>query len=165
MRQQLDFSILDNYVNNLQLLVFSDDSIYVEPPKNPVVQIKFPGFKDWNEVLITPSTVNRFTTVQLKYTTTKQDFPDGVYEVKYSIMPHNKLTITKGYVRSVKFNKDFASYLEKIGENEASTIDKLWQIELYLQGARYNAENGDINNAVLKFSQAQKELSRLVNCE
>ncbi len=164
MRHNLQFSILDDLVNNPELLVISDDSSYIETPILPIIQIRFPGFTEWSEHLIVPNQLNRFTTVQLKHSKSLIAFPDGVYEIRYSISPHTKLNVTKGYVRSVQFKKSFISYLEKIGVNDAVAIDKVWQIELYLQAAKANAENGDLNSAKLNFQQAEKELKRLT-CE
>lgn len=159
-KHSLQISILDS--DNSSLIVLNDESSYMQPPQLPTLYVKFPGFSEWNSLLITPSKVSNISTKQLKYV--GEEFPDGVYEIKYTISPSDKYSITKIYVRDVKFKKEFSSYLEKIVTNQHLSIDNAWQIELYLQASKSAAENGKLTQAVTFFKEAQKQLSKL-NCE
>jgi hypothetical protein len=159
-RHNLQFSVLDS--DNSSLIVINDESSYMQPPQLPTLYVRFPGFTEWCSLFITPSKVNNISTKQLKYEAA--EFPDGVYEIKYTISPSDKYSITHYYVRDVKFKKEFLSYLEKIGENQHLSIDNAWEIELYLQASKAAAINNKLTQAVTFFKEAQNKLSKLT-CE
>lgn len=161
-KHKLQFTILDSFYQKPDLLVFSDDSSYMEPPLNPTIHVKFPGFEDWNTSSINSKNINRISTFKLGFEA--EEFPDGVYEIKYSIEPHNRLFVSQYYVRTVKLQEQFKNYLKEIGSCEGKTIDMLWDIELSLQGAKIEAEQGNLNQALLMYQQAKKLLDRLTNC-
>ena len=159
-KHSLQFSVLDS--TNSSLITINDESSYMQPPQLPTLYVRFPGFTEWNSLLITPSKVSSISPKQLKYEAA--EFPDGVYEIKYTISPSDKYSVTQYYVRDVKFKKEFYSYLEKIGENQHLSIDNAWEIELYLQASKAAAFNNKLTQAVTFFKEAQNKLFKLT-CE
>lgn len=159
-KHNLQFSILES--PNASLIVVNDESSYMQPPQLPTIYVKFPGFKEWNHILITPSKVNNISAKSLGFSV--EEYPDGIYEIKYTISPSDKYSVSKVYIRDIKFKEQFGSYLQKVVENQYQSIDNLWEIELYLQAAKQAAKNNDITQASVFFKEAQNKLSKL-NCD
>jgi hypothetical protein len=157
----LDFSILNVSTKSM---LFIDESDYNSTPSLPLLEVKFPSISTIYSCYIRPKEVNCINTQTLCYSNTLIDFPDGLYEITYSIEPQNFKFVTKKVMRLEKAKEKIKELLntEDCTKLDKETINKLYKLDMYIQGAESLAqENPD--KALEYFNQVIKETKKL-NC-
>jgi len=152
-KHNLDFKIVDELINDEEILLFYDLSEYMEKPSVPVLEIKFPSFSDWYRTPIIPSQLNTITTSALKWTDTRGVFPDGVYETRYSVAPHDKVFKCQYYLRTVSYNCNIKSLLEKTSIEDKNKISLIYEIDKWVMVAKNIVEASPVQaNELFKYA-------------
>lgn len=158
-KHDLSFSVvplLDPFV-----LVVQDTSVYrADPPTYPVLAITFPN-GDKREVTFHPgeSNVINYQTFGWKAQTI---FPDGIYQLEYSVAPNDKVKVCEYYLKADQAQCDLIQWVSKIhweGLDGCSIPHKtLNQLHALLWGAQSNARLGNLDRAKHQFALFQKLL-------
>jgi len=156
--KRLDFSILPT--SNSKTLVFVDESKYTDSPVFPTLQVKFPDIERTYKVLISPEKLNVLYTTTLGFSTCNTDFPDGVYEMKYSYEPHNTNYVCKKYMKVDVAYNDLKSIISEITNKDDKYFSKLNEINLLLLSAQLEVEF-DTNQAIEYLKLANKLIGKL----
>lgn len=134
---------------------------------NPSFEITPPGFNKVN-VLFTPQNVNIFSANDLKLGCGYgESLPDGIYKVKYSIRPNDKIFTEKTFMKVSGILCNLYKYLVSLqssclcGQSKNKAID----IKLLIEGAVSAANTGDTKLAYELYAQADKSLKRLNSCK
>jgi hypothetical protein len=153
----IDFTIIET--GNLKSLTFSDLSEYDDRPGTPLLEVKFPSLSQVYQMLIRPGEINIVTTKILCYNKDIQDFPDGVYQFRYSIEPNNYLFKCKNIVR---YTKAKCKIKELLLEKDISkeTIDKLYKLDILITASESIVDK-DKDKALEYFNEIQKELKKI----
>lgn len=159
-KHNIDFKIIDELINDKEIMLFYDLSTYMESPSVPVLEVKFPTFSDWNKCPIIPSQLNIITTSFLGWTEKRGIFPDGVYEIRYSISPHDKVYKCRNYLRTVDYNCNIKTLLEKTSIEDKNKIDLIYEIDKWVMVAKNIVETSPVQANEL-FKYANKLLSKL----
>jgi hypothetical protein len=170
----LDFLVVPTY-NTLTLGII-DASIYPTNPPNvtsPTIEITPPGF----DVAIIPFNVddyNVFTSSNLGITAVgvNQPLPDGVYHIKYSIVPAFENFIEKSIMRTDRIQERFDEAFMKLNMMECDgairkqSKETLSSIYFFIQGAIAAANNCAIVEANKLYKQADRMLTSFMknNC-
>lgn len=170
----LDFLVVPTY-NTLTLGVI-DASVYPTTPPSvtsPTIEITPPGF----DVAIIPFNVddyNVFTSSNLGITAVgvNQPLPDGVYHIKYSIVPAYENFIEKSIMRTDRIQERFdeafmkLSMMECDGPIRKQAKETLSSIYFFIQGAIAAANNCAIVEANKLYAQADRMLTNFMknNC-
>jgi hypothetical protein len=94
------------------------------------------------------------------------DLPDGIWRVKYSICPNDKLFIERFFLKTDKiwcrYTQAFLTLDLKNAESkkDVERKKKLNEIEFYINGAIAASNNQDAKNAIDLYNKAEKALSR-----
>lgn len=158
---KLDFSILQVSTKSM---LFIDESDYSSNPSLPLLEVKFPSLSTLYSCYIRPKEANCINTQTLCYNDTLIDFPDGLYEITYSIEPQNFKFITKKVMRLEKAKEKIKELLntEDCAKLDKETVDKLYKLDMYMQGAESLAQDNP-TKALEYFNQVIKETKKL-NC-
>lgn len=153
----LDFEILDT--GNSKAIIFLDQSEYQERPGNPTLQIQFPSITKAYKILISPKEVNSINTKLLGFTKDITEFPDGLYNIIYSIDPNHlnfickkyfRLTATKCRIKRLLLQEDISSEI----------VGKLYKIDIYLQAIQEIVDT-NTKKALEYFELVQKDIKNL----
>ena len=129
----LSFEIIDT--GNTKTIIFLDESEYQERPGNPMLEIQFPSLSNAYRIQIRPKETNSITTKLIGFTKEIEEFPDGLYNLVYSIDPNHlnftckkyfRLTATKCKIKSLLLQEDITNDIITI-----TTIFGIWTNELY----------------------------------
>lgn len=153
-RHKLDFKILDD--EDTKSLCFLDKSDYFKRPEKPMLEVKFPNIDRIYSIMIDSCGFNKLTTKSLCYLDSVQDFPDGLYEFRYSVAPNDKVFLRKKFFKVSKLKKDLKNILENLDDND-ELISNLYKIDLYLTAV--NLVNEEL--AVTFYKEAQKQLKNI----
>jgi len=154
MRHNLDFDIFDGEFLDTEILYWFDKSEYMETPSVPVIQVIFPGFTEANTAPISPNKLNTISTSFLQFTTEKEEFPDGVYNITYAIAPHDKLKVCKWYLRTTQLVGNIQQTLQSLSMEEKEKISLILEIDKYLLAAKAQVgENHVQANELFKYAQ------------
>lgn len=157
--KKLDFNILQT--GNPQTLVFVDESNYAENSVIfPTLQIKFPNIDRVYKVLIRTEKVNAIYTNMVGFSTAVSDFPDGLYELRYSIEPHSTSYVCKKYMKVDSAYKKLSDIICKITNKDDKYFNKLGEINLLLLSSQLEA-NCNCSLANEEFALANKLISKL----
>jgi hypothetical protein len=95
------------------------------------------------------------------------DLPDGLWKVKYSICPNDKLFIEKFFLRidklQCKYDQAFLSLDLKGDPADREKVRKLKEVEFYMQGAISASNNQNAKDAHDFYLKAEKLLSKYSN--
>ena len=153
---KLDFNILETY--NSKTMVFVDESVYSDSsPIFPTLQIKFPDMEKIYKSLIRIEKVNSIYTTSLGFSTTISDFPDGVYELKYSIEPHNVSYVCKKYMKVDQAYNKLKTILCNITNKDEKYFNKLGEIHLLLLASQL-----EVNCNTAQASEYLKMANKLI---
>jgi hypothetical protein len=153
----LNFEILDT--GNTKTIIFLDESEYQERPGNALLEVQFPSLSTAYTIMIRPKETNSITTKLLGFTKEIEEFPDGLYNLVYSIDPNHlnfkckkyfRLTATKCKLKSLLLQEDITK----------ETIEKLYKLDIYLQAIEVVVDT-DKKKALEYFETVQKELKKL----
>ena len=158
---KLDFSILQVSTKSM---LFIDESDYSSTPSLPLLEVKFPSISTVYSCYVIPNEVNCINTQKLGYHNSLIDFPDGLYEITYSNEPQNFKYVTKKVMRLEKAKEKIKELLntEDCTKLDKETIDKLYKLDMYIQGAESLAQDNPVK-ALEYFNQVIKETKKL-NC-
>ena len=168
----LDILVLPTY--NKMLLGVADASTYVTPPVNPTIEITVPSF---GTVVLpfTENDYNLFNSESLGITASGAalvPLPDGIYKLKYSIVPAATNYVEKTILRVDQLQEKFDEAFMKLDMMECDKAIKtqskvdLNTIYFFINGAIAAANNCALDTATKLYDQAQKMLNNFVknNC-
>lgn len=156
---KLDFNILET--NNPKTLVFVDESIYNDlSPIFPTLQVRFPDMEKVYKTLIRTEKVNSIYTTSIGFSTAISNFPDGVYDLKYSIEPHNINYVCKKYMKVDNAYTSLKEIACNINNKDEKYFSKLGEIHLLLLSAQLEV-NCDSCQANEYLKLANKLISKL----
>jgi hypothetical protein len=153
----LSFEILE--IGNTKSLIFLDQSEYQERPGNPMLEVQFPSISTPYRIQIRPKETNSITTKLIGFTKNIEDYPDGLYNLVYSIDPNHlnfvckkyfRLTATKCKIKSLLLQEDI----------DSDTINKLYKLDIYIQAIDEILDTNP-SKALQYFEMIQKELKKL----
>ena len=158
---KIDFNVLET--QNPKTLVFVDESDYGDSsPIFPTLQVRFPDMQRVYKVMIRKEKVNTIYTTTLGFSTAVSDFPDGVYELKYSIEPHNTLYVCKKIIKVDVAYTELKKISCSITCKDDKYFSKLGEIHLLLLSSQLEVEcNTDEANKKL---QLAKKLIKKISC-
>ena len=174
MISQLDIYI-DKQFLNPKLLVIKDGSYYNPDIEvtNAYLEILPPGFHENILLEVEPNFLEIIDSNILELTTPCKDkslseLSDGLWTIRYSICPNDKLYVEYTFLRNVKqlieFRKLYCE-LESCPSNELEEkLKKLKIIESYIKGAEYKAECGQYNQSLELYDYANT-LIKGGNCD
>lgn len=153
---QISFSVLQDLDPGRMLIV--DTSIYGDEkiPFSPTLEVKFPDFKKIYKTEIEYSNINILNTARLGYTDCAIDFPDGIYELKYTA---SNCSATQTIFRTVKAWNRLNILLQNADYNNKYLLNTFNKINLYLHGAESMV---DVNQ--YQAQQLYKQAINLLNC-
>lgn len=164
----LNLNILVVPTYNTSTLGIVDASIYPDnPPEvtSPTIEIKVPGF-DTATIVFDVDNFNIFTSDNLGVTAegVHQALPDGIYHLKYSILPANVNFVEKTIMRVDRLQERYDEAFMKLDMmtcdqaiKAQSKID-LMSIYIFIQGAIAAANNCALVEANKLYNQADKML-------
>jgi hypothetical protein len=171
---KLDILVIPTY--NTLTLGIADASTYpTDPPSvvNPQIEINVPNFGkvflpfDVNEL-------NVFTSSSLGITTTgvNDPLPDGIYHLKYTVMPANVNFVEKSIMRVERLQEKFDEAFMKLDMMECDRAIKaqskveLTTVSFFINGAMAAANNCATVEANKLYLQADKMLNNFIrkNC-
>ncbi|MGL4976904.1 MAG: hypothetical protein ACRC5G_02710 [Cetobacterium sp.] len=153
--QELNFTILDITPKSI---IFIDETCYDNKPSNCLLEVKFPS-SDIYSCQIIPKEVNLINTQLLGYTNCLIDFPDGVYEMSYSLSPNEFVKKTKKIIRFAKAKERLKNSLKDIDSNK-ELIKKLYDIDVFIQLAEAKIDI-DCKSSMELFDLVQKEIKKI----
>lgn len=158
-KHKLDFLILDD--EDTKSLCFLDKSDYFKRPEKPTLEVKFPNIDRIYSIVIDSCGFSRLTTKSLRYLKTEQDFPDGIYEIRYSVAPNDQVYLHKKFIKTSKLKKDLKNILENLEVND-ELISKLYKIDLYLTASNLVIDTKE-DLAVNFYKEAKKQIKDITD--
>jgi len=156
---KLDFNILETH--NPKTIVFVDESIYGDTsPIFPTLQIRMPNLEKVYKALIRTEKVNALYTTTIGFSEAISDFPDGIYEFKYSISPHNISYVCKKVIKVDQAYSDLKKINSNINCKDDVYFSKLAEIHLLLLSSQIEVENNS-DEASKKLELAKKLIKKL----
>ena len=171
---KLKFEILESL--DTEIMLFADYSDYSSAPTSPTLELKFPNLKKLYTTPVKYGEITTINTARLGYTDCISQFPDGVYEAKFSIggcyickkvyrvtEAFSKLELMLRDKSATEFNKDLLEKFNKInlylhGAMATVEIDETQANALYKQATSLL----DCNN--LKFDKDVRMFKKCTNC-
>ena len=171
---QLDIIVPPSY--SVKLLAVTDASVYPDDPplvSSPTIEIEVPTFG--TKILpFKPLETNIFASDTLGITELgcKQDIPDGIYYLKYSIAPAYKNYVEKTIMRVDKLQEKFDNAFLKLNMMECDSALReqsnvtLNTINFFIQGSLAAANNCAEKEALKLYAQADNMLDTFIksNC-
>lgn len=176
MISKLNFNIIDTH--DFKTLGILDTSWY-NPDitiETPTIQIQAPGYSYASSPFFMTKALNVYNSNGLgitKATCQEElvDLPDGLWKVKYSICPNDKLFIEKFFLKTDKiqcrYTQAFLSLdlnLPGSSESEKLKRSRLSDIEFYINGAVSAANNQNAKLASDLYKKANKLLDQFGDC-
>ena len=163
--QNIDLRV--DYNSSCKNLVIADHSYYLDIVEFPKIQILLPGSDNWFTFDFEQSKYNKFNSFD--FNLSPEDslvcLPDGLYEIKYSICPHDENLYKYYHLRQCQAWSEWKDLLISsfdscfdICEESEKTLNK---IEYLLKGAEAYNENCDNETALLLHQKALKLLKNL----
>lgn len=168
---KLNILVVPTY--NLETLAILDASTYPSSPpiQAPTIQITVPGF-GLVSLPFTPNEYNIFNSTSLGLTPVGEPLvplPDGVYYLKYSVVPAYQNYVEKNIMRVDKLQEKFDNAFMKLEMMECDlAIRKQQKVNLnsiyyFIQGSIAAANNCAIDTATKLYNQANKMLTNFNN--
>lgn len=149
-------------------LAVIDLSYYITSVEKPKLTITPPGY---NPIVFdfTINQTNIFNSYSLGLTDVNTVdqllvLPDGVYEITYSVCPHDSLYATIYHLRTCNLDKRLSAFWAKqvtICDTDSKIYKNLDIIEILLRGAKANAQICNTDKAVELYKKADELLRRL----
>ena len=173
MISKLDFNIVDTH--SFKTLGLVDTSIY-----NPDIQIENisleitpPGFKYPAKPFFLSKSLNIYNSNNVGLTKAQCeeeliDLPDGLWKVKYSICPNDKLFLEKVFLRINKLECKFTQAFLTLDLSNCDTeieeykLKQLEEIDLYIQGALAASNISDFKLTTDLYKKANNMLDRFI---
>lgn len=175
MVSRLNFDIIDTH--DFKTLGIVDTSWY-NPDitiETPTIEILPPGYANAVSPFFMVKALNVYNSNGMGITKASceeelVDLPDGLWKIKYSICPNDKLFIEKFFLKTDKIQCKYShAFLNLDLENTSSEIEKtkrknLELIELYITGAISAANNQNAKLASDLYKKADNLLNKFDNC-
>jgi hypothetical protein len=170
------------HTNNPKIFKVIDSSIYSDLIAKECgnLQITPPGFKYPTSIEVPTYPFNITLSacslgIQLKNCATEsQNLPDGIYIVRYSVSPNDKIYVEYHHLRTTQFTNKYNMMLCSLEmaacEPDADVKDKLTELRLIdsmVKAAKVKVEDcHDYKDGMDLFIYAQKRLAKLdgINC-
>lgn len=163
---RLDFLVVPTY--DVLTLAITDASTYPAAPPvvNPTIEITVPGF-DTVVLPFVPNTINIFNSETLGLTSSGDPLlplPDGVYFIKYSVVPAYENFVDKSIMRVDQLQEGFDEAFMKLEMMECDRAIKTQQkvdltsINFFIQGSIAAANNCAVDTANKLYTQASRML-------
>lgn len=169
MTTKLDVLLIPTY--DLTKLNIVDASIYSDPSEatSPVIEITVPGFNPVQLPFVIQSS-NIFTSVNLGISQPGEylSLPDGIYNIKYSIVSTEDNFIVKNVFRTEKLQEKFDNAFMQLDMMECDRAIKeqsqvkLNTINIFIQGAIASANNCANLEAMKLYEKADKMLNSFI---
>lgn len=150
---KIDFNVLQT--NSTKTIVFVDESNYAEFPVFPTLQVKFPDVDKVYKCLISPEKLNIITMEKLNAGI--GSFPDGIYELKYSIEPHK---CNFKFIKYMKVDK----ILERLKLLYINKVDLKLLNEIYFLITSSQLSVDTNSDASLEFLKTALHLIKKLEC-
>ena len=173
MISKLDLNIIDTH--NFKTLGVLDASIYNKDIAVEEVLIKItpPGFKYAATPYFMVKGLNIYNSNNVGLTKASCeeeliDLPDGLWKIKYSICPSDKLFIEKVFLKTDRIQCLFTQAFLNLEFSNDSTEDfkyktrKLEEIDLFIQGAIASANKGDYKLSSQLYKKANNSLAEFI---
>lgn len=173
MISKLDLNIIDTH--NLKTLGVLDASIYNKDieVQEALLQITPPGFKYPASPYFMVKGLNIYNSNNVGLTKASCeeeliDLPDGLWRIKYSICPSDKLFIEKVFLKTDKIQCLFTQAFLNLEFSNDSSEDfkfktkKLEQINLFIQGAISAANKADYKLSSQLYKKAHNNLAEFI---
>ena len=155
----LDFSILESSTKNF---IFVDDSSYDDiRPQSPLLEVGFPSLSKTYDMAVRPGETNIVNTKTICYAPDNIEFPDGLYCLRYSVDPNDRLYVEKNYMRFTKAKEKLAELLLSKDLSQ-ETINKYYKLDIMMQSSEALVDS-DKEAALDLFNMVQKEIKK-INC-
>lgn len=173
MISRLSFDIIDTH--DFKTLGIVDTSWY-NPDitiESPTLEILPPGYTYAVSPYFMPRSLNVFNSngVGITKATCEEelvDLPDGIWKIKYSICPNDKLFIEKFFLKTDKLECRYAqAFLNldfNLNSDDSLKKKKLQDVELFITGAIAAANNQDPKLASDLYTKADRLLDSLGSC-
>lgn len=173
MTSRLSFDIIDTH--DFKTLGIVDTSWYNEliTVEDATIEIIAPGYTYAASPFFMIKALNVYNSNGLGITDPscgeQVDLPDGLWKVKFSICPNDKLFIEKFFLRTDKiqcrYTQAFLSLnLGSNSEQSKAKRDQLREIDLYITGAIAAANNQDAKLANDLYQKADRLLDKFGVC-
>jgi hypothetical protein len=168
MISRLSFDIIDTH--DFKTLGIVDTSWY-NPDitvESPTIEILPPGYANAVSPYFMVKALNVYNSNGVGITRASceeelRDLPDGLWKVRYSICPNDKLFIEKFFLRSDKlrcrYNQAFLSLDLKGEPADREKVRKLMEIEFYIKGAIAASNDQNAKDAHDFYQKADKLLN------
>ena len=171
----LDFDIIETH--NPKTFGILDVSIYniLIPIENVEIEIYAPGYVYPAKPVFLSKSLNIFNSnnTGLTKATCEEDLvdlPDGIWKVRYSICPNDKLFIHKTWLRTNHIQTKFDQAVLKIDaldcdekEKKNKKIIKLREIEFLIESAVATVNQCNFQRGIDLYQRAVKEINLLLN--
>lgn len=152
------------YESEAKTIVFVDDSTYIDFPDNCRLDIKLPSSEVTHSVNYKHNSITSINSVSLNYSSTSVNFPDGIYKIRQSCSPNEKVYRDFIYVKLDKINESIKTLHSKIKEYDKEDIDKIYKIDVLKEGIKAEVSLCNYNQAMEKYNLLQTFLKKN-NCE
>lgn len=163
--------------NNVNILHLFDTSVYAENLGKTCLylEIALPGFKEIRLVEPNPNFNLSLNAITLSLISETSDYltplPDGVYHIRYSVSPNDKVWVELDHLRTTCFDQQMFEQRCNIklnacspGEDILEQLKELQEIDNYLKAAIAKVEYcEEIDRGVELFNYARKLLDRYIN--
>lgn len=173
MISKLNLNIIDTH--NFKTIGVLDTSIYNEDIaiEENLIQITPPGFKYAASPFFMVRGLNIYNSNNVGLTKASCeeeliDLPDGLWKIKYSICPSDKLFIEKVFLKTDKIQCLFTQAFLNLEFSNDSTEDfkyktkKLNEIDLFIQGAIAAANKADYKLSSQLYKKAHNNLAEFI---
>ena len=168
---KLDILVIPTY--NLETLGIADNSTYPVSPavQSPTIEIDVPGF-GLVSLPFNPNDFNVYNSTSLGLTPVGDPLlplPDGVYYIKYSVVPAYQNFVQKTIIRVDQLQEKFDSAFMKLDMMECDlAIKKQQKVDLnsiyyFIQGAIAAANNCAVDTSNKLYAQANRMLNNFIN--
>lgn len=155
---------LNSYIfsNDKQSIIFIDASSYIDYPAFPLLKVTTPtetehtlNYNPNNSTVINSSVLFDIDGV---------DLADGIYKITQSIAPNDEVYKHVYYLKTDKVKEKIKDLLYKVDINDKELINKIFEMDLLLEGAKVSTERGSFKVAIEKYNLVKKEIDRFLNC-
>jgi hypothetical protein len=160
---------------NVQVMRIADASVYADfPAECNVLEIQAPGFNFIKQINVVPNFNLVLSACSLGLQTTgcgtsAQALPDGIYHIRYSVSPNDKVYVEYAILRTTSL---MTKYYEALCELEMGAcepsqevkdnLDALQLIRMYVDAAKAEVEYcHELDKGIQLFNFAKKQLEKL----
>jgi hypothetical protein len=163
--------------NNVNILHLFDTSVYAEGLGKTCLylEITLPGFKEVRLVEPNPNFNLSLNAITLSLIPQDADYlsplPDGVYHIRYSVAPNDKVWVELDHLRTTSFDQQMFEQRCDIKLNACSPMEEvteqlkqLQEVDNYLKAAIAKVEICDeVSKGIELFTYAKRLLDRQTN--